>query len=109
MKTPKHIWADYDPTAGRGNKWAFYATKDEQRGNRPDLSARKLAVLDEWGLQDLRDEVVREITLMMLKLHPAKDEKAAVELLHIIERKFSRHFDLLNDQDQTRPPNTKQP
>lgn len=36
------VWADYDPAAPRGSKWAFYTTKAEQRSNRPDLKPIKL-------------------------------------------------------------------
>lgn len=36
------LWADYDPSEKRGNKWAFYTTKADQRSNRPDLKPIKL-------------------------------------------------------------------
>lgn len=45
MKTPKHIWADFDPHAERDARWAFYRTKKDQRGNRPDLKPIKLQVV----------------------------------------------------------------
>jgi hypothetical protein len=46
MKTPKFIWADFDPHAERGARWAFYNTKKEQRGIRPDLKPIKLQVIN---------------------------------------------------------------
>lgn len=42
MKTPKHIYADYDPNYKGGERWQFYATKAEQRENRPDLKPFKV-------------------------------------------------------------------
>lgn len=41
---PKHIWADCDPDAPAHIRWAFYRSKADQRGNRPDLKAIKLRV-----------------------------------------------------------------
>lgn len=34
---PKFVWADCDPEASPSIRWAFYRSKAEQRGNRPDL------------------------------------------------------------------------
>jgi hypothetical protein len=44
---PHHVgvWADYDPTAPRSEKWAFYATKSEQRANRPDLAPIRMTAI----------------------------------------------------------------
>lgn len=45
---PKYIWADCDPAAPKPIRWAFYRTKSDQRGNRPDLDPIRLrVVLDE--------------------------------------------------------------
>ena len=43
-KLPKQIWADYDPDYQPNLRWSFYRTKDEQRGNRPDLKPIRLRV-----------------------------------------------------------------
>ena len=44
VRIPEYIWADYDQSAERSVRWAFYRTKAEQRGNRPDLNPIKLRV-----------------------------------------------------------------
>lgn len=38
------VWADYDPAAPRGDKWALYTTPADQRSNRPDLQPIRLRV-----------------------------------------------------------------
>lgn len=41
---PEYIWADCDPSAPTSVRWAFYRSKADQRGNRPDLSPIRLRV-----------------------------------------------------------------
>ena len=43
-RLPRHVWADWDPTAPANIAWAFYRTKAEQRSNRPDLRPIRLEV-----------------------------------------------------------------
>lgn len=43
-RPPQYIWADCDPDAPMSVRWAFYRSKADQRGNRPDLEAIKLRV-----------------------------------------------------------------
>lgn len=43
-RPPQYIWADCDPDAPMSVRWAFYRSKADQRGNRPDLKAIKLRV-----------------------------------------------------------------
>lgn len=45
QKPPRYIWADCDPDAPRGSRWAFYNTLEDQRSNRPDLKPIKLRVV----------------------------------------------------------------
>lgn len=37
-------WADYDPSYTGNNRLSIYATKADQRGNRPDLKPLKVRV-----------------------------------------------------------------
>lgn len=39
------MWADYDPLMDSGNRWAVYESAKEQRVNRPDLTAFRVAVI----------------------------------------------------------------
>lgn len=39
------LWADYDPHAQRGQKWATYATRADQRSQRPDLKPIRVALV----------------------------------------------------------------
>ena len=41
---PEYIWADCDPSAPLSVRWAFYWSKADQRGNRPDLQPIRLRV-----------------------------------------------------------------
>ena len=41
---PEYIWADCDPSAAPSVRWAFYRSKADQRGNRPDLQPIRLRV-----------------------------------------------------------------
>ena len=43
-RPPQYVWADCDPAMPRSARWAFYTSKADQRGNRPDLKAIKLRV-----------------------------------------------------------------
>jgi hypothetical protein len=43
-KPPMFIWADYDGKYPRNSRWSFYATKADQRSNRPDLKPIKLTI-----------------------------------------------------------------
>lgn len=44
MKTPKYIWADFDPEATPDTRWSFYRTREDQRAIRSDLTPIKLRV-----------------------------------------------------------------
>ena len=44
QQLPKYIWADCDPDAPASIRWAFYPSRIDQRGNRPDLKAIKLRI-----------------------------------------------------------------
>jgi hypothetical protein len=55
--SPLLRWADYDPSYKGNNRLSVYATKEDQRGNRPDLPAIHVAVVpltDEGLTQMLR-------------------------------------------------------
>jgi hypothetical protein len=41
---PEYIWADCDLKAPPSIRWAFYRSKADQHGNRPDLKVIKLHV-----------------------------------------------------------------
>jgi len=48
MSTPRplaYLWADYDPHAVRGSKWATYPTKADQRACRPDLQPVRVCLI----------------------------------------------------------------
>ena len=43
IKHPKYVWADYDKKSAL--KWAFYNSKADQQGNRPDLKPIKFKLV----------------------------------------------------------------
>jgi hypothetical protein len=45
-KPKTHLtWADFDPCAPAGIRWAYYRSKAEQRANRPDLPAIRVRII----------------------------------------------------------------
>lgn len=85
---PVTMWADYVDTARKTNRVAVYATRAEQRANRPDLPAVRVRVIP---VRDdvLRRELERAVTaLRRSKLpNPVYSAVRVFESLGLLKRK----------------------
>lgn len=55
------IWADYDVHAARGQRHAFYLSRDEQRSIRPDLKAIRGVFVPTECIEELRERAAEAV------------------------------------------------